>query len=72
MPNIRGDIQLKPYDNFSASGVFRGKYWGGESKLGAANSYSQAPYGLQMDFGGNQPHENRQSFITAFQWKRVL
>ena len=64
LPKLSGDAQVKVYDSFTTSGIVSGKSWSGQSKNGPQNSQSQTPYGIQINFGNNQPHNNLQPYIV--------
>ena len=64
LPKLSGEAQVKAYDNFATSGIISGKSWPGQSKGGPQNSQSQTPYGIEINFGNNEPHNNLQPYIV--------
>ena len=76
LPYIRGDFNFHGAGSATVGsgcagyfkpGAYRGNYRSGGSDLGGAGSYD----GFYFEFGGNQPHNNLQPYITCYMWKRV-
>lgn len=71
LPKLHGEAQVKVYDGFATSGILSGINWSGQSKVGAQNNAAQTPYGIQIDFGQDTPHNNLQPYITCYMYKRT-
>ena len=76
LPYIRGDFNFHGAGSATVGsgcagyfkpGAYRGNYRSGGSDLGGAGSYD----GFYFEFGGNQPHNNLQPYITCYMWKRT-
>lgn len=76
LPYIRGDFNFHGAGSATVGqgcagyfkpGAYRGNYRSGGSELGGAGSYD----GFYFEFGGNQPHNNLQPYITCYMWKRT-
>ena len=71
LPKMHGEAQVKVYDSFETSGIISGKNWSGTTKVGATNNNSQIPFGIQIDFGQDAPHNNVQPYVVVKRWHRT-
>lgn len=71
LPKLEGTIQVKPYDNYSGTGILSAWVWEGQTKAGALNTAMQTPYGIKISFGGNGSHNNMPPYIAVYMWKRT-
>ena len=66
LPKLSGEGQFKPYDNFSTSGIVQGKSWSQTKGFGAASgTQTGAVYGFQINFGGDQAHNNLSPYAAV-------
>lgn len=70
LPKLHGEAQVKVYDAYQTSGIVSGKSWSG-TKVGATNNNSQTPFGFQIDFGQDAPHNNVQPYVVVKRWHRT-
>lgn len=78
LPRVGGNITMHAIYSatnvHSVSGVFSSAHTNGNNYRdgGGVGSGAISIGGINFNLGGGQSHENRPSFITAYQWKRVL
>jgi len=73
LPQINGAFGCAVPDGHAgyASGVFSGTTISQKGTIISGNKGEYIIYGYKLNFGKNNPHNNTQSSIAAYCWKRT-